>query len=327
MPPLRIIFAGTPDFAASHLEALLAGKHNIVAVYTQPDRPSGRGKQLLPSPVKTVALQHNVAVFQPSSLKSREEHARLKSLDAHLLVVVAYGLILPQAVLDIPVYGGINVHASMLPRWRGAAPVERALLAGDKATGITIMQMDAGLDTGPMLHQQPVKIEADDTRVTLEEKLVAAGRKALLYTLDNYLVMRDNAQAQGEAHSTYAKKVEKTEARIRWHEPARLIDCQVRAGIGRYPAYTFIDGQRVRLVSVTPDDTAAEEIPGTIVAADSNSLTVACGGSTLRVHALQLPGKKPMTAREVFNSRRKLFQRGKRFTDSELDSENSDTHP
>lgn len=310
MQPLRICFAGTPAFAAAHLEVLLAGPHSVVAVYTQPDRPAGRGNKLQPSAVKQLALAHNVPVAQPISLKPAEQHAAFADLKPDLLVVVAYGLILPQAILDIPRYGCINVHASLLPRWRGAAPIERALLAGDTVTGVTIMQMDAGLDTGAMLTIESVTIADTDTREDLETKLAVAGRTALQRTLENLENLQKNAEKQDDSSSTYASKLDKSEALIHWAQPARVIDRQIRAGVGRTPAYCFLGDQRLRILSARAVDAQVTAAPGTILDANKTEFRVACKDSQLAVHTVQLPGKTAMGIGDVLNSRADLFHPG-----------------
>lgn len=314
MQPLRICFAGTPAFSAAHLSAILGTHHHVVAVYTQPDRPAGRGKKLQASPVKELALQNSIPVYQPSSLKSKQEEALLAELQADVLVVVAYGLILPKAILTIPTFGCINVHASLLPRWRGAAPIERALLAGDKETGITIMQMDEGLDTGDMLLKETVSIEDSDTRDVLEQKLIDAGTKAIVYTLDNLQQLSASATTQQDADSTYAAKLAKSEALISWEAVAQQTDRQVRAGIGRTPAYTFLNGQRLRIIETQPAPMNQYVPPGTIISVSKDSFCVACTDSSLIVKSVQLPGKKPLTVRDLLNSRPDIFQTGMRFS-------------
>jgi methionyl-tRNA formyltransferase len=273
----RLCFAGTPEFAAAHLQALLRRGFDIAAVYTQPDRPAGRGNKLQPSPVKQVALAAGLKVLQPASLKPEQEQEHLRQLQADLLVVVAYGLILPAAILQIPRLGCINVHASLLPRWRGAAPIERALLAGDAETGITIMQMDAGLDTGAMLLQQAVPISASDDRQMLENKLEQAGTSSLVYALDHLQELQAKAETQDDSQTSYAAKLDKSEALIDWTQPATLIDRVVRAGIGRFPAYSFIAGQRLRILKARVEIASGGGKPGQIVAIGKHSLTVACG--------------------------------------------------
>ena len=317
MSSLRIVFAGTPEFAARHLEAVLQSSHQIVAVYTQPDRPAGRGKKLLASAVKQLALQHELPVLQPDSLKPVAEQDRLASHNADLMVVVAYGLLLPAPVLAIPRYGCINVHASLLPRWRGAAPIERAMLAGDVETGVTIMQMEAGLDTGPMIHKSAVKIAPHDTRLSLEAKLVKAGTAALLHVLDNLQTLQPAAETQNDALSTYAAKLEKQEAIINWSNPATKIDLQVRAGIGRNPACTNLDDSRIRILASEPHERSYKAAPGTIVEIAADSLLVACGTGSLSVSEVQLAGKNPVSVRALLNSHRDFFAPGKIFSSAD----------
>lgn len=317
MQPLRIVFAGTPPFAAQHLESLLATEHRIVGVYTQPDRAAGRGKQLHPSAVKYLAQTHDLPVYQPASLRSVEAQQTLAVLRPDLMIVVAYGLLLPQAVLDIPRFGCINVHASLLPRWRGAAPIERALLAGDKETGVTIMQMDKGLDTGPMLYKIPLAITEDDDRQTLESRLADIGRIGLVYCLQNLEALRETAQTQDDHLSTYASKLDKAEALINWEHSAESINLQIRSGIGRTPAYSILGGERIRLLRARPSSESTAAVPGTIVRADRDRLSIACANSLLNVTLMQLPGKNPLSIGEILNSRKELLAPGQRFSSTE----------
>ncbi len=310
---MRICFAGTPAFAAVHLAALLQTRHQALAVYTQPDRPAGRGKQLQASPVKKLAMSHSIPVLQPSSLKPDEQREQFLALAPDLLVVVAYGLILPQSILDIPRYGCINVHASLLPRWRGAAPIERAILAGDDETGVTIMQMDAGLDTGDMLTTEKVSIEGSDTRLDVETKLQIAGSSALLRVVDAIEEYRFRAQPQDDARSCYAAKLNKSEALIDWSASAAYIDRQIRAGIGRTPAYSFVGEQRLRILAAQPLPITSEATAGTIVETLKGSFSVACSDYLLKVSAVQLPGKNSSSVADVFNSRPSLFTVGGLF--------------
>lgn len=314
---MKLVFAGTPAFAATHLSALLDHGHDIVAVYTQPDRAAGRGKKLQASPVKVLATGHQLPVMQPASLKDAEAQAALAALAPDLMIVVAYGLLLPQAVLDIPRLGCINVHASLLPRWRGAAPIERALLAGDSETGITIMQMDASLDTGDMLYKLSAALSDDDDRQQLEDRLATLGCQALLHTLANFDALREQAEKQDDTLSTYARKLDKAESQIDWQASAVDIARTVRAGIGRQPAYSFLDGERLRLLraSAVLSEQSAQVAPGTIlVSSDRNSLSVACRDGILQVTELQLPGKNPVAVRDIMNSRPALFAAGKQFS-------------
>ena len=287
--------------------------HEIVGVYTQPDRPAGRGKQLQASAVKQVAIANNIPVFQPASLRAESEQQALALLGADLMVVVAYGLILPQAVLDTPRLGCINVHASLLPRWRGAAPIERALMAGDSLTGVTIMQMDKGLDTGAMLCKEEVEILEDDDRLSLELKLEVAGIKALLETLSNIDHFIANAQVQDHSASTYAAKLEKSEALVDWQADAQAIHRQIRGGVGRNPAYSEYKGERIRLLKASVLPAQGKQIAGTIISADKEGLQVACGVSVLNITLIQLPGKNPVSMREFMNARRDFFAAGSRF--------------
>jgi len=308
---LKIIFAGTPDFAATHLQALIS-QHEVVAVYTQPDRPAGRGKKLNASPVKLLAEQNNLPIYQPQSLKDPEQQTILANLQADIMVVVAYGLILPQVVLDAPRLGCINVHGSILPRWRGAAPIQRAVEAGDKETGVTIMQMDAGLDTGAMLTITRCPIEPSETSGSLYEKLAALGAPALLSTLDKLKAGTAVAVAQDNGQSTYAKKIDKAEALIAWSQPAIIIDQRIRAFSPFPAAYTEIEGLRVKIWAA---QTSTQQLgtSGEIVAADDNGLLVGCGQGSLLLTEIQLAGKSRMPVSEILRSRVELFATGKRF--------------
>lgn len=314
MTKLRIGFAGTPVFAATHLQSLLASGNSVVCVYTQPDRPSGRGKKLKPSPVKQLALDNSVPVYQPISLKTGEAQEVFRSLHLDLLIVVAYGLILPREILESPKLGCINVHASLLPRWRGAAPIERAILAGDKETGVTIMQMDEGLDTGDMLDTERVSIDAADDRADVEEKLARAGTTALVRVIDGLTNYQQHATPQDDTNSSYAAKLNKSEALIDWGSPAPIIDRQVRVGIGRTPAFTFIDGQRLRIISATVLEEQSQASPGAIVSVSKAGIEVACGNSVLRIDKVQLPGKTVSSVRDVLNSRADFFNTNKTFS-------------
>jgi|TARA_B110000211_G_scaffold147721_1_gene168290 methionyl-tRNA formyltransferase len=313
MKNLRICFAGTPAFAAAHLLALLKAGHHVVAVYTQPDRPAGRGKKLQASPVKKIALENMLPVFQPSSLRPLQETESLALLNCDLMVVVAYGLLLPKAILDVPRLGCLNVHASLLPRWRGAAPIERALLAGDKISGVTIMQMDEGLDTGAMLNKESVQISATDNRVNLEERLQIAGQAALIRTLGDLEKYQSEATVQNDEDSNYAAKLEKSEAFIDWRLSASEIDRQIRAGIGRNPAYTVLNDQRLRILKGTVSVETYNAKPGQIVESEKSHFTVSCGSGALDIQRVQLPGKSPATVKDISNSRPELFSRDVAF--------------
>ena len=310
MPELRLCFAGTPDFSAAHLSALIAAGHTIDAVYTQPDRPSGRGKKLQPSPVKAVAMAAGLEIKQPVSLKTVEAQQELAAIAPDLLVVVAYGLILPQAVLELPKLGCINVHASLLPRWRGAAPIERALLAGDPVSGVTIMKMDAGLDTGDMLYKQQVEIGPEDDRISLTDKICDAGKLALLHTLSHFPELSSQAQRQNDSLSTYADKLEKSESLLRWQEPAVKLHRIIRAGLGRAPAFSFINGARLQMLEALVEQTESQKTPGTILEISRHGMLIACGEACLLVTRIALPGKKPWTITDLLNSGTDLLQAG-----------------
>ena len=314
--PLRIIFAGTPDFAAQHLHALLKSQHEIIAVYTQPDRPAGRGKKLTPSPVKVLAVEHNIPVYQPATLKDESAQKTLQSLNADIMVVVAYGLLLPNEVLHAPRLGCINVHGSILPRWRGAAPIQRAIWAGDKETGITIMQMDEGLDTGDMLHLVSLPISPEDTSATLYEKLAKLGPTALLHVVDNIDSM--HPQKQNNDDATYAKKLSKEEAFIQWHDSAEQIARNVRAFNPWPVAWTKIDSQNIKIWSADAIDYPTIDAPGTILQADKQGIIVATGNGALRINTLQIPGKKAQPSADVVNARKAWFEPGNCIASSEV---------
>ncbi|MEH6608298.1 MAG: methionyl-tRNA formyltransferase [Halioglobus sp.] len=312
--PLRIIFAGTPEFAAHHLDELLNSANQVVAVYTQPDRPAGRGKKIVPGPVKQLALDKAIPVQQPPSLKDEAAQEALAQYKADVLVVVAYGLILPQAVLDIPRLGCINVHGSLLPRWRGAAPIQRAIEAGDTQTGITIMQMDAGLDTGSMLASASCPIEPHTTAASLHDTLAKVGPELLITVLSDLPAYQAKHQKQSENGVTYAEKILKPEACLDWLQPAKTLDRLIRA-FNPFPiCYSTLGGQRVKIWAATPiGEAMGDSAPGTIVAANRNGIAVSCGGGELLIRRLQLPGGKPLYAEEVLNSRSELFAIGQRF--------------
>jgi methionyl-tRNA formyltransferase len=313
-PSLRLVFAGTPEFAAAHLAAVVGSEHELVAVYTQPDRPAGRGRSLQASPVKLLAQEHGLPVRQPASLKEPQVQAELAQLRPDLLVVVAYGLLLPQAVLDIPRYGCINVHASLLPRWRGAAPIQRAIQAGDPATGITIMQMDAGLDTGAMLATRDCPLDDTVTAGELHDRLLALGPPLLLEVLGDIERFRAGAVQQDDAGATYGQKISKEEAEIDWRRDAASLGRDVRA-FNPFPVcFSTIDGQRLKIIAARPlPDSPARRAPGTILQADTAGIVVACGSGALVLLRLQLPGGKPLDAGALLNARRDLFAPGTRL--------------
>jgi len=300
-PSLRLIFAGTPDFAAEALHALIQSPHEIVAVYTQPDRPAGRGQKLTPSPVKQLALQHQLTVLQPVSLKTAEASAQLRALDADVMVVAAYGLILPPEVLEIPRYGCLNIHASLLPRWRGAAPIQRAILAGDSETGITIMQMDKGLDTGAMLLKLTCPITGKDTTASLHDRLASLGAEAIITALDRLPTL--TATPQDDLEATYAAKLTKQEALIDWHSPAEELDRLIRAFNPWPVAQTSVNGQSLRIWSAQPLAVKANVPPGTVIGCDKQGIDIACGEGVLRLTRLQPAGSKSMDVTAFLNGR------------------------
>ena len=292
---MRVIFAGTPEFAATALDALIAAGHDIALVLTQPDRPAGRGMKLAMSPVKQLALQHGLPVAQPATLRDSAVQEELAAVGAEAMVVVAYGLILPAAVLAIPRLGCFNIHGSLLPRWRGAAPIQRALLAGDTETGITIIQMDAGLDTGAMLLRVPLPIAGDDTAQTLHDKLAALGARAIVEALDGVARGALVAEAQDDALATYAAKLSKAEARLDWTKGANELARAVRAYNPFPVAQTGFGGEVWRIWRAEPV-AAADGAPGEIVAADRDGILVACGEGGLRLTEIQKAGGKRLPA-------------------------------
>ena len=299
---LRIVFAGTPDFAVPPLEALRAAGHDLVAVYTQPDRPAGRGQALTASPVKRRALEFGLTVEQPATLKTPDAVARLRSFDADLMVVVAYGLILPQAVLDVPRFGCWNIHASLLPRWRGAAPIQRAILAGDAVTGITIMQMEAGLDTGPVLLVRETPIGPRELGGELHDRLSRLGAEAIVAAIDEWQAGRIKPVTQPAEGATYAAKLSKAEARIDWAQPAVAIDAQVRAFNPWPVAETTWDGKQLRVWQCEPEPLALGAAPGTVLESSFGRITVATGDGALRLLQLQLAGRRAVSAAEFLNA-------------------------
>jgi len=307
---LRIIFAGTPDFAARHLDALLSSGHQVVGVFTQPDRPAGRGKKLMPSPVKVLAEEHGLPVFQPASLRPQENQQLVADLNADVMVVVAYGLILPKVVLDMPRLGCINVHGSLLPRWRGAAPIQRSLWAGDADTGVTIMQMDVGLDTGDMLYKLSCPITDEDTSATLYDKLAELGPKGLIDTLQQLADNRVQPEVQDEALVTYAEKLTKEEARLDWSLPAAQLERCIRAFNPWPMSWLEIDGQPVKVWQASVIAGPVNAAPGTIIEANKQGIQVATVEGILNLESLQPAGKKAMSAQDLLNSRREWFTPG-----------------
>lgn len=309
--PLRIIFAGTPDFAARHLQALLDSEHQVIAVYTQPDRPAGRGQQLQASPVKQLAVAHDIPVFQPKSLKKAPAQQQLSALDADLMVVVAYGLILPQVVLDTPKLGCINVHGSLLPRWRGAAPIQRALWAGDTNTGVTIMQMDAGLDTGAMLSMATLPIEDHDTSATLYDKLAVIGPKALVEALQDLPGLQAKAQPQQDSAANYAEKLSKEEALLDFNKTAVALEREIRAFNPWPVSYLQLGTQQLKIWQARVEAGSAQ--PGQVVRVDKKGIAIGTSDGLLVIEQLQPPGKKAMAVVDFLNGRADWFQTGQQL--------------
>ena len=330
---LRVAFAGTPDFALPAFHALVASRHTVVGVLTQPDRPKGRGRQLAAGPVKLAAQNAGIPVSQPVTLKTEADRADLAAWRPDILVVVAYGLILPRAALDLPRLGCLNIHASLLPRWRGAAPIQRAILAGDARSGVSIMRMEAGLDTGPVFLERPVDIGLRETGGSLHDRLAAEGASAILQVIDELSTDSARSTPQLEDGITYASKIDKSEALIDWSRSAAQIDRQVRA-FNPWPiAETRLDGEQLRIYSAEVMDdherivvendsnrsdstdnagstatsgatgaTGAEGATGTIVAVSSDAIIVACGRGRLALTELQRPGRRPVAARDLINT-------------------------
>jgi methionyl-tRNA formyltransferase len=311
--PLRIVFAGTPEFAAAHLEALIAGGFEVVSAYSQPDRPSGRGKKLVPTPVKAVAEQHGIAVHQPLTLNDADSLAQLAGFKPDVMVVVAYGLLLPPAVLALPRYGCLNVHASLLPRWRGAAPIERAILANDTESGVCVMQMEQGLDTGPVLQRVATPINSDDNSATLTTRLQQLGCAALIDVLHALPAGTLRAEPQNAALATYARKMQKEEAQIDWTRSAADIHNQVRALFPRSPAWTLHDGKRLRLIRAAVGNDSCDTLPGTVVEVSAHSIKIACGSGVLEVFEVQMEGKPAMGIGSLLNGHPGFFKAGSRF--------------
>ncbi|QFS85246.1 MULTISPECIES: methionyl-tRNA formyltransferase [unclassified Marinobacter] len=307
---MRIVFAGTPDFAATALKALLEAGYNLVGVYSQPDRPAGRGRKLMPSPVKQVALDAGIPVFQPVSLKPEDAQQELAALKPDVMIVAAYGLILPKAVLDIPTHGCLNIHASLLPRWRGAAPIQRAIAAGDPETGITIMQMDEGLDTGDMLLKTSTPIHADDTGGSLHDRLADMGGKAIVGALVQLANSELAPEPQNDADANYAHKLSKEEGHIDWSRSAIEIERLIRAFNPWPGTFTDLGEQRIRLHQASALDQSSDKLPGTVISREREGVEVACGTGTLKVTSVQLPGSKAQSISDLINGGKQVLLPG-----------------
>jgi len=314
---LRVIFAGTPEFSVAPLQALLDSEHEVIAVYTQPDRPAGRGRKLTASPVKALALQHNIPVYQPESLKGEEAQQALFALKADVMVVVAYGLLLPKAVLESPRYGCLNIHASLLPRWRGAAPIQRAIESGDALSGVTIMQMDIGLDTGDMLYKATTEITSEDNASSLHDRLSVLGSNALMVTLQDLLKNNLKPEKQDETFVTYAQKLTKAEAEIQWDQSAETIVRKIQAFNPWPVAFTSFQEKPLRIgqarllsaeelqngsISVTPSNNQ----PGLVIAIEKLGMIVGTASQPILVQQVQPSGKKMMSAYDFAQSRQLL---------------------
>jgi len=308
----RIAFAGTPEFARAHLDVLIDQGYEVCCVFTQPDRPKGRGRKVQISPVKDLAQAHGIDIFQPTSLKKETDyHEKLRELAPDLLIVVAYGLILPQAFLDIPKLGSWNVHASLLPRWRGAAPIQRAIMAGDTQTGITIMQMDAGLDTGDMLLKNHCDISPCETAASLHDKFLELGPQTLLEALRRHETLKPEKQASDNA--TYAHKLKKSEAKIDWRQDVTIIDRHIRAFYPWPVCETSIHEQTIRIWQARIVDPDFKDKPGKIIQIDQDAVLVAANPGLLALMKIQLPNKKPLSIRDLRNGHLLNFSVGECF--------------
>jgi len=316
--PLKIIFAGTPEFSVPTLKILIDSPHQVVSVYTQPDRPAGRGRQPRPSPVKQMAESARIPVYQPENFKEKQAIETLREQQPDIMIVVAYGLLLPAVVLGIPKYGCLNVHASLLPRWRGAAPIQRAILAGDEQTGITIMQMDEGLDTGAMLNTVSTEITMTDTGQDLHDRLSESGAKALLDVVNDIAVGRGPKPVkQDNANATYAQKLSKVEARVDWSLDAEQIDRQIRAFNPWPVAYTEIAGLPLRIWTACIGHDVVSADPGTVISLEGGQISVATGKGVIELLEVQPAGKRRMSAADFINSRREMIRPGTSLGTSE----------
>jgi methionyl-tRNA formyltransferase len=299
---LKVIFAGTPEFSVAPLQALIESRYEVIAVYTQPDRPAGRGRSMKPSPVKDKALQAGIPVFQPLNFREETDLAELEALNADVMIVVAYGLILPQRVLDAPRYGCLNIHASLLPHWRGAAPIQRAIQAGDTETGVTIMQMEAGLDTGPMLYKSVIEIGDAETGGELHDRLMPLGAEALIATLDLLVEDKLQAEIQDDSLANYAHKLQKKEAEVDWNQSAVDIARMVRAFNPWPVAYTRLGKKSLRFWQAEALSENHSSTPGCVIASSAGVIDVATAEGILRITELQPEGKRRMPARDFLNA-------------------------
>ncbi|MGH1428279.1 MAG: methionyl-tRNA formyltransferase [Arenicella sp.] len=299
---MRIVFAGTPDFAAQTLTALLAANYDVVCVYTQPDRKTGRGQKLSAPPVKKIALEHDIEVRQPLSLKDDDSAKALKELKPDVMIVVAYSMLLSQRILDIPTIACLNIHASLLPRWRGAAPIQRAIEAGDTQTGVCIMQMEAGLDTGPVLLESRLDIQHNDTSASLHDSLAILGAKSLMECLKSLPEKLEKAQKQNHENACYAHKITKNEANIDWSESAKQVDQKIRA-FNPWPiCQSNCQHQRLRIWQAEPIQSLHTSKPGTVLSIDKGGMQVACGNNALNITLIQRDGSKPVSIKDFINS-------------------------
>ena len=310
---LRIVFAGTPEFALPALKTLIESEHEVIAVYTQPDRPAGRGRQLRASPVKHLAQIHQLPVYQPETLRHLEAQRELEKLKPDLMIVVAYGLLLPEAILKLPKFGCINIHASLLPRWRGAAPIQRALEAGDQETGLTLMQMDKGLDKGAMLYKAFCPIRVEDNAQDLQDRLAALQPGALRETLKLLETGSLQPEIQDESLVTYAAKLTKAEAEIVWQETAVTLARRIRA-FNPFPVtYSYLQNQLIKIWQAELVEEKHQVKPGTILRSDAQGIVVATGAYGLRLTKIQLAGGKPLAVKEILHARQQLFAAGQCF--------------
>ena len=314
---MKIVFAGTPTFSAFHLDLLIKSKHEVAAVLTQPDRKSGRGKKINVSPVKALAQENKILVLQPKSLKQNPDVInKLNEIEPDLILVVAYGLILPIEFINLPKLGCINVHASLLPRWRGAAPVERSIMEGDTEGGITFMKMDEGLDTGPVLKLLPCAIGSEETSESLERKYQSLSERNLIDFLDNIYLRKVNEVNQDSSLATYAEKIERQETEILWDvESAELIERKIRALFPKYGSFTFLGEKRVKILNSSQEKSGKQLIPGEIFVSDKNHLYVGClEGKVLKILNLQMEGKQVVSAREFIEGNEEKLSQIKKFS-------------